>query len=248
MADYYFPTVVRPSIPSSAITPLELRLLCEMFDSEQDGDAIYFFSSEGPADTVYLDLVELKDLLGDESLPSSPIVDCVRKQIATIEDDSGEIDLDLSDLGEAVIFQDIVRRCADLGHVTITAAWTCSKMRPDGFGGGITVVTADHILSASTTQMECELLDRAEYGELGCAPGHGSHVLLRLSEADIRSAIDTLANAGLPSSTEASKVTDGDIRTACRKAAEAANLAVHHDALAAVAARAAIEIARHRDA
>lgn len=79
---------------------------------------------------------------------------------------SFELELDLSDLGEANILQAIVRRCEQLDHVTITSAWTCTKMRPDGFGGGITVVTAERILSSSTIQMEGELLDRAEYGDL----------------------------------------------------------------------------------
>ena len=252
MADYHSPTVVRPTIPASAIAPLELLILGEMFESERDGDAFYFYSSDGPSGTVYPSIKLLKEYLADYPSPSSSIAVCVREQLESLPDggvgDEGEIDLDLSDLGDGAIFQEIVRRSEELDHVTITSAWTCSKMRPDGFGGGVTVITADHILSASTNQMECELLDRAEYGELGCAPGHGSHILLRLSEADIRSAIDAIVGAGIPASAEASNVTDEDIRIACRNAAEAANLTVRHDDLATVAARAAIEIARQRNA
>ena len=43
-------------------------------------------------------------------------------------------------------------------------------MRPDGFGGGITVVTADQILSSSTLHMEGELFDRAEQAALARTP------------------------------------------------------------------------------
>ena len=31
-----------------------------------------------------------------------------------------------------------------------TAAFTCSKMRPDGFGGMVTLITADEIIGEST--------------------------------------------------------------------------------------------------
>jgi len=163
MADYYSPTVVRPSISADAITSLELAVLKQMFEFEADGDAIYFFSSEGPSDTIWLDIETLKAGLAEHAERSGAL--------AAAGNDDEEIELDLPDLGGAEIFQGIVRRCEGLSAVVITSAWTCTKMRPDGFGGGVTVVTADHILSSSTAQMECELLDRAESGEAGGAPG-----------------------------------------------------------------------------
>ncbi len=248
MANYYFPTVVQPSIPATAMTPLEHLILCEMFEFEVDGDAFYFFAQEGSASTVSLDIQELKAHLDDSPSPSGPLVDHIREQLEAVEDDSGTIDLDLSDFGEGILFQDIVRRHADLDHVTIISAWTCDKMRPDGFGGSITVVTADHVLAANTARSEGELLDRAEYGELGRAPGYGSHVLLRLDEKKVRESIDAIIGAGLPSALDATAVTDQDIRAACAKAAEAADLAAQHEALLAIVARGAIAIARERTA
>lgn len=161
MADYHSPTVVRPSIPAAAITLLELALLTGMFEHEADDDTIYFYSSEGPSDLVWLDIADLRPLLDSEPMPSGPIVEMIRNRLAETAPDETELELDLSDLAEAVLFQGIVRRCAQLDHITIVSAWTCTKMRPDGFGGGITVVTADHILSSSTIHMEGELLDRA---------------------------------------------------------------------------------------
>lgn len=215
MADYYSPTVVRPSIPASAITPLELALLTHMFEHEPDGDAIYFYASDGPSDTVWLDIADLKVMLQDEPMPSGAVIEMIRSKSAEADPDETELELDLSDLGDAAIFQQIVRRCDQLDHVTITSAWTCTKMRPDGFGGGVTVVTADHILSSSTSEMECRLLDKAEHGELGCAPGHGRHPVLTLAEEDVRSMLTDIQKAHAGADTAAIEVSDTHIRQAC---------------------------------
>ena len=52
----------------------------------------------------------------------------------------------------------------------------------------------------------------------------------------------------LPAGADASGVTDEDIRAACLQTVEATDLAVQHGAIATVAARAAIALARHRNA
>jgi hypothetical protein len=44
MADYHSPTVVQPDIPVAAMTPLERRLLCELFEHEGNDQAVYFFA------------------------------------------------------------------------------------------------------------------------------------------------------------------------------------------------------------
>src|SRR3546814_2542006 len=59
------------------------------------------------------------------------------------------LELDMSVIGFEGIFQDIVQRSA-LDYVEVEAAWTCSKMRPDGFGGAATLITADDIETVST--------------------------------------------------------------------------------------------------
>ena len=248
MADYYSQTVVQPDIPVDAITPLELALLTSIYEHELGDASIYFFASEGPSGIVWLDITELRAMLADEIIAPGSIAGMARDKLDAAGPEEVEIEIDLSDLGDATIFQAIVRRCDQLDHVTITSGWTCSKMRPDGFGGGVTVVTADHILSSSTSEMEYRLLDRCEYGELGCAPGHGSHVLLRLDEADVRQEIITMAEVGSPAGADPSAVTGEDIRMACLKAVEATDLAVQHEAIAAIAARAAIAIAGQRSA
>lgn len=246
MVDYFSPTVVRPSIPTATITPLELAVLSQMFESEPDGDTIYFFASEGPADTVRIDIEELKAALAACPETASTLADLVRKELAGIEPEACEIDLDLSDLGEAAIFRDIVRRCDQLDTVTIVSAWTCSKMRSDGFGGGITVVTAEHILSSSTAQLEGELLDRAEYGAVGRAPGHGSHVLLLLDEKHIRATLEESARLVAPDGVTADDVIDSDIREAALAVQASTDLSDVQGRVVFDAARAALQIAARR--
>ena len=45
---------------------------------------------------------------------------------------------------------DIIRRSATLRYVTAVSAFTCSTMRPDGFGGRAAVITADTVMDKST--------------------------------------------------------------------------------------------------
>src|SRR3546814_10379470 len=47
------------------------------------------------------------------------------------------------------IFQDIVKRCEGLDDIEVVAAWTCTKMRPDGFGGMAKLINADAIETMS---------------------------------------------------------------------------------------------------
>ncbi|CCW19567.1 hypothetical protein EBBID32_39350 [Sphingobium indicum BiD32] len=244
MADYHSPTVVRPSIPLAAITSLEHALLCQMFEHESDGDAVYFFASDGPSDTVWLDIADLKTMLDEEPMPSGPVVEMIRTRLAEAGPDETELELDLSDLGDAAIFQQIVRRCDQLDHVVITSAWTCTKMRPDGFGGGVTVVTADHILSSSTSEMEAHLLDRCDYGELGCAPGHGKHGILAIEEAEVRSMVADIQQAYVGTDAAGVTVSDEHIRQACIALVPTLDLDEQLRGLEFSAAMAAIRIAR----
>src|SRR5690606_11680553 len=131
-----------------------------------------------------------------------------------------------------------------LDHVTITSAWTCTKMRPDGFGGGITVVTAERILSSSTIQMEGELLDRAEYGDLACAPGHGRHAILMLDEAEVRSVVTGVQEAYAETDVAVVDVADANVRQGCIEAIGALNLDEQLRQIEFGAAMAAIRIAR----
>jgi hypothetical protein len=244
MTDYHFPTVVRPSIPLAAITPLELALLTAMFEHETDGDTLYFFSSEGASSTVCLDAADVKAMLADEIIAEDSVAAFLRDRLAEADPNEAELEVDLSDFDETRILQQIVRRCADLDHVVIVSAWTCSRMRQDGFGGGVTVVTADAILSSSTNEMEARLRDRADYGDLGCAPGHGKHPVLMLDEAEVRSMIADIQQAYAETHVATVTVDDAQIRQACLALIPTLDLDEQLRGLEFSAAMAAIRIAR----
>lgn len=149
MADYFSQTVIRPDIPRTAMTALEYKMLSQMFEHEDVGDNVYFCASHGPNDLLYLATSEVKALLAEDEGIGSGLADLVREEMAKCDPDDAEFELDMSVVGFEGIFQDIVRRSA-LDYVEVEAAWTCSKMRPDGFGGAATLITADDVESVST--------------------------------------------------------------------------------------------------
>jgi hypothetical protein len=110
MADYHSPTVVQPDIPVAAMTPLERRLLCELFEHEGNDQAVYFFASDNVADTAWIATAELVELLGQDNGMVSRIADVVRAEIAKGDLGEDEFELDFSMIGYDLIFQDIVRR------------------------------------------------------------------------------------------------------------------------------------------
>ncbi|HWU93775.1 MAG TPA: hypothetical protein VN106_11065 [Sphingomicrobium sp.] len=246
MADYYSPTVVEPNIPLADMTPLEQLLLTQIFDSETVDDALYFYEEQSTQDMIWLDRGEVRDALEQSQGLASRANELVANALAKLEPDAEDLELDLSMESWEFLFQDIIRRSATITHVTVTTAFTCSKMRPDGFGGMVTMITGEQVLSSSTGEMLCSLLDRADYGELACAPGHGSHVVLGLSEEEVRGTMveifETEASPGLVED----DVTDDDIRVACIAAIEGRDLSHEHGELIFAAALRALNTAAER--
>ena len=145
------------------------------------------------------------------------------------------------------IFQEIVKRSSTLNHIAIVTSFTCTKMRPDGFGGMAVLVTADAIKGKSTQDIIGDFLDEAEHGPLAAAPGFGVHVLLRLHEQQVRQMIPHLIEADETlTSIAADAVTDADIRAACIKVAERMDLKEEGDSAVFKAALAAIREAEQR--
>jgi hypothetical protein len=246
MADYYSPTVVDPAIPFGDMTALEQLLLTQIFDSEIIDDALYFFEEQSTSDMLWLDAGEARGALAQSQSSASKANDLVAAALAELELGAEDVELDLSMESWEFLFQDIIRRSATITHVTVTTSFTCSKMRPDGFGGMVTVITGDQVLSSSTGEMLCSLLDRADYGELACAPGHGHHVVLRLSEEEVRGTMveifETEASPGLVED----DVTDDDIRVACIAAIDGRDLSHEHGELIFAAALRALNAAAER--
>ena len=221
MADYHSPTVVIPSIPRADMTDIEHLLLTNVFEYEPDGDGLYFFAEDYINDMPVIAIDDVRTALAASADCSTATY--VRDQLGTVEQGEAYLQLE-TEIPWDLAFQDIVQRSASVEHLEVITSFTCTKMRPDGFGGAITVITPTAILWASTDQMARELLDRAEHGELGCAPGSGSHVVLRLDEAEVRSTLGEIFETEAPAGVTTEDVTDADIRAACFAVLERSDL------------------------
>lgn len=168
MADYYTPTVVEPVIPLAAMLPIERLFLAQVFSEEVDGETAYYFSDDGARDLIFLDAAAVRAALDASSAEASRLT---RKLLGERGDAilAGD-EIELDECGDlwAEVLQDIVRRSPDLDHLTVTMAFTCSKMRPDGFGGLAMLITASAIRSESTHTLFDRFYTEAQAeGEIG---------------------------------------------------------------------------------
>jgi hypothetical protein len=160
MADYYIQTVINPSIPTALFAPLELFLLQQVCEWEVDEpsphDTLYFFASECPSTSIVID--ESMVAGGADGFRtiievSRPLCPFLCDHVVAAWDGGGDLDLDDVGMNFADILQSVVKRAGDqLRYITIEESFTCSKMRPDGFGGAATLITPSEIISTSTQQ------------------------------------------------------------------------------------------------
>lgn len=164
MADYYTPTVIQQTIPEADMTGLERLLLSHIFDAERDGEGWYFFSEQGAADMILVERAALETALADSRVPAENVANTLVKnhllKLQGAGPDTRLVDLDLSMTSWKSILQDIVRRSSTLGYVSAVSSFTCSRMRPDGFGGAVVVISADAILGKSTTDLLEEFIEQ----------------------------------------------------------------------------------------
>ena len=165
MTDYFTPTVIQPAIPAADITPLERLLLSHIFHARPDGDAFYFCADEGPADMIWLDRAPIEAALAQSKIIDSTAVTVVTARLARLPADNAEVELDFSDSSWQSMFQDIVRRSHTLRYVTAVSAFTCSKMRPDGFGGMAALITPAAVVGKSTSDIIEDFLAEAHLDE-----------------------------------------------------------------------------------
>lgn len=171
MADYYTPTVVEPMIPSAAALPVEALFLAQVFDAESSDGLTYYFSEQGACDLVFFDPADVRDALGATDHSSSRLVAKLLEDHAEALAGDQEFAFDLAGDMWPEVLQDIVRRTPELGELTVTMAFTCSKMRPDGFGGLAMLITAGAIRSGSThTLFETFYSEASANGEI--SPGN----------------------------------------------------------------------------
>lgn len=150
MADYYTPAVIQQAIPDADMTALERVLLSAIFTAERDGEAWYFFAEDSPSDMICVARSELEAALAQSADVESRASDFVRKILQEASPDGTEIEIDLSATSYEFILQDIVKRSAAFSYITVVSAFTCSRMRADGFGGMAVLITAASIKGKST--------------------------------------------------------------------------------------------------
>ena len=257
MADYHSPTVVQPTIPNADMTPLERLLLTRIFEAEPDGDGLYFFSETGPCDTFELAVADLRAALTQSVGFASTAGDYFAVRMTDIADRDTHIVVDPSSMFSGadsdsprgqpweLILQDIVRRSPTLDHITVVSAFTCTRMRPDGFGGMAVLITADAIKSKSTSDILEDFL-----AETTSAPEPArSHVLLRLDESSVRTEIaEVIATDETVIALTVDAVTDADIHAACCAVVEHTDQSEERGAAVFRAALAAIREAERRRA
>jgi len=155
MADYYTQMVIHQKISERLIAPFERMLLAEIFESDKHDGMISYFTSEGPRDFLTLNRRD-----AESALSNPPVRSRVRSALLErfLKSDSKHdyFDFDLTSTLYAsdvyiIILQDIIRRSkGELPYVTLAAAYTCSKMRADGFGGMAIIIMPNRILHQST--------------------------------------------------------------------------------------------------
>ena len=140
MADYYSQAVFQPSISKHLITDEDRRFI-EAFSItfETDGEDKFYLYADEWCCNGYLD-------------PEEP--------------GGEEIELTEDDLLNR--FQEIIRRSnGELPWISKESAYTCSKMRPDGYGGGAIFITADDIQYCFTGQWLEQRISEVETGDIG---------------------------------------------------------------------------------
>lgn len=158
MADYYSQCDVSPMLPLSDLTAAERLILCNVFESETDADELYLFAEVGRNSMLDLERSDIVAALATTA-QGSVAADLLAGAIAGLAEDDTAAEIDLDDHWVGIL-QEIVRRSPTLTFVAIETAFTCSKMRPDGFGGSALVITADAVDAMSTSQFIDEALGR----------------------------------------------------------------------------------------
>ena len=138
-------------------------LLARIFNAEPNGDGLYFYAEEGPSDLAVIDRGELQEALAAScEAGDSRAARFVAEHLARLGEDEAEVELDLSgSISWEFFIQDILRRSPRLRHVSVVSSFTCSRMRPDGFGGMAMLITAERILAKSTGDLIEEFLKEA---------------------------------------------------------------------------------------
>ena len=170
MANYDAQTVIPQTIPDADMTPSERLLLSQIFQSKRIGDGWYLFAEENPCTMIAVNRSEIEVALAETSDTGSAAYIYIAEQLAGLTDAGEDIDLDLSGTSWEFLLQDIVKRSKTLDYISVATTFTCSKMRPEGFGGMAVLITAEAVVGKSTNDILEELLAEAGLDDGGSSP------------------------------------------------------------------------------
>jgi hypothetical protein len=165
MTSYYTDVVISPAIPLADMTPLERLYLSTAFEEEipeAGGLASYGAPENGIAN---IGIVGRADLAA--AIAQSRALDCglvsIFERLLEAAAEAEEIDFDLDDLDTqyTLVLQAIVRRSANIDRFIVYHAFSCGKLRMNGFGGAVDLIEADRIESWSTDEQVRQWLEPA---------------------------------------------------------------------------------------
>jgi hypothetical protein len=156
MSDYATPTVVIPLIPEACMTPVERFILTSIFQHERivEKQSLYIYAQTGIDDEVFVSRAACEAVL-DQAEPGTDrlamlLAHDLRRP--SQRHDPKPLVSFINALDPLRVLQGIVRRHADrLPWIIIQQAFTCTRMRPDGFGGMGTVIHVGGIEHICTT-------------------------------------------------------------------------------------------------
>lgn len=169
MTPYNSQQVFAEDIPVTAMTDLELKILSAVFNhTRHDGapDRVYFFAENHPNSVIELRVRDIIAGTPKAGEPRSTAYSLAWDALMALESKTGEaddndiVDVPIDDK-YLTILQDIVKRNAEIPEIVIFRAFTRSAMKTDGFGGGVTRITADMIQDKTTTDLLNQM--RAEH-------------------------------------------------------------------------------------
>lgn len=169
MADYFNQTVIQPNIPAQSMTPLERLLLTNMFAWEIDHGEYYFFAEDSPNPMLTVEARDLRAAIAASQQYPSSALPAIQDQISRCDPNAQTLYLDLSSIPWESVFQDLLLHNPEIPYISAITSFTCSKMRPDGFGGLAVLITAKAIRGKSTHDVLEDLLEEEEAGSFAPA-------------------------------------------------------------------------------
>ena len=169
MADYHSPLVIQPDIPLDGVTALELFLLTHMLQSEVNDDGVYLFAELSVEEMPAVKAGELRraysESAGVESRVLAPVGQWLDEAGYCGDDDGTHFDLDghLEYSAWIVMLQDITRRSRAVAYFTVSGAYTCTKMRSDGFGGWAALIYPEDVRMQSTNDLLDTFINEAKF-------------------------------------------------------------------------------------